>query len=137
MIINQQTSRSSRNFRWVSTLISDVHIHEASSPFILTNVSFIPSRAATQAAIGLAAVHNSDIEGIASIAHTDISPMQFIKVNNRYKLNDFNRARFLRWSQTKKQACTYKVGKNPGTNRAPEEYQYLEQTEKVRCPESA
>jgi hypothetical protein len=43
MVMNQQTSRSSRNFRWVSTLIPDVNIHEASSLFILTTVSFIPS----------------------------------------------------------------------------------------------
>lgn len=44
-----------------------------------------------QAAMGVAAMHNVDQEGRASIAHTDISPTQFVKVNNRYKLNDFNR----------------------------------------------
>jgi serine/threonine protein kinase len=84
---------------------------------------------ATQAAIGLAAVHNIDKEGEASIAHTDISPSQYIKVNGKYKLNDFNRARFIPWSNDK--MCPYEVGNNPGKNRSPEEYNYEPQTEKV------
>jgi hypothetical protein len=86
---------------------------------------------ATQASIGLAAVHNVDKEGRASIAHTDISPSQFIQIDGFYKLNDFNRARFLRRNNEKDEACPYYVGKNPGKNRSPEEYEYKPQSEKV------
>ena len=85
-----------------------------------------------QAAMGVAAIHNVDKEGQASIAHTDISPGQFIRIDGKYKLNDFNRARLIRWSPSKNRTCGYFIGKNPGSNRSPEEYQYLEQTEKVR-----
>lgn len=88
-----------------------------------------PSNLATQAAIGLAAVHNVDQEGYASIAHTDISPSQYIAVNGVYKLNDFNRARFISYDGT--EACPFLVGSNPGKNRSPEEYAYEPQTEKA------
>jgi len=65
------------------------------------------------------------------MAHTDISPGQFIKVNGIFKLNDFNRARFLPWSAEKNQSCPYFVGSNPGKYRSPEEYNYEGQTEMV------
>lgn len=87
--------------------------------------------AATQAAAGLAVFHNVDKEGQASMAHTDISPAQFIKVGRTYKLNDFNRARFIRWNKQKNEPCAYNVNKNPGRNRSPEEYKYDPQSEKV------
>ena len=87
---------------------------------------------AAQAAMGVAAIHNVDKEGQASIAHTDIAPGQFIRINGMYKLNDFNRARFIQWSPYQNLTCGYYVGKNPGKNRSPEEYQYMKQTEKVR-----
>lgn len=80
---------------------------------------------ATQAATGLAALHEFPI------AHTDITPGQFIKVGNRYKLSDFNRARFLRWNVKKDEPCGYRVEHNPGRNRSPEEYRYALQSEKV------
>ena len=86
---------------------------------------------ATQAATGLADLHNIDHEGRPSIAHTDISPGQFIKIGNRYKLNDFNRARFLLWNVKKDKPCGYYVDRNPGRNRSPEEYSYSLQSEKV------
>jgi hypothetical protein len=91
---------------------------------------------ATQAAIALATMHNIDQEGYPTIAHTDIAPAQFIKVNDIYKLNDFNRARFIAYrydeeSQTDVM-CPYQIGSNPGKNRSPEEYNYEPQTEKVR-----
>ena len=65
------------------------------------------------------------------MAHTDISPGQFIKVGDRYKLNDFNRARFLRWNVKKDEPCGYYVDRNPGRNRSPEVYSYKLQSEKV------
>jgi serine/threonine protein kinase len=86
---------------------------------------------ATQGAMALAAVHNADQEGQATIAHTDIGPDQFILIDNRYKLNDFNRARFLLKFKSNGTNCPYFVNKNPGKNRSPEEYGYKPQTEKV------
>jgi hypothetical protein len=81
--------------------------------------------------MGLAAVHNVDKEGRASIAHTDISPAQFVRVGDKYKLNDFNRARFLRWNISSESLCTFSIASNPGKNRSPEEYNFLPETEKV------
>jgi hypothetical protein len=93
---------------------------------------FHPPLTATQAAIGVAHVHNIDKEGRASIAHTDISPAQFILIDGIYKLNDFNRAKFLLWSRKNMTVCDYHIGKNAGRNRSPEEYLHLPQSEKVR-----
>jgi hypothetical protein len=92
---------------------------------------------ATQGAMALAAVHNVDQEGQATIAHTDIGPDQFILIGGRYKLNDFNRARFLLNFKGNGTNCPYFVNKNPGKNRSPEEYAYKPQTEKVRFDERA
>ena len=86
---------------------------------------------AAQAAKGLADTHNSDREGRAAIAHADISLTQFVKVNGVFKLNDFNRARFLAWNVRKDEMCEYYIGHNPGKNRSPEEYAYTGQTEMV------
>ena len=69
---------------------------------------------ATQVALGIADMHNIDKEGEASIAHTDIDPSQFIKIGNIFKLNDFNRARFIKKNVKTGESCPYKVGSNPG-----------------------
>jgi serine/threonine protein kinase len=98
--------------------------HEPPSPLQILEL-------ATQAAMGVAAIHNFDGEGVPSLAHTDIAPGQFVQVDRLYKLNDFNRARFLRWNVTSQSPCGYFVGKNPGKNRSPEEYSYQLQSEKV------
>lgn len=81
--------------------------------------------------MALASVHNVDREGRPSIAHTDISTGQFIKANGIYKLNDFNRARFIHYSRSKGTACPFFVGMNAGSNRSPEEYTYQGESEKV------
>ena len=86
---------------------------------------------ATQAAMGIAALHNADREGVASMAHTDISPKQFVSVRGIYQLNDFNRLRFVRWNITSNQPCPHYVVENAGKNRSPEEYSHDWQTEKV------
>lgn len=99
---------------------------------IFSWLHFLRLTTATQAAMALADVHNSDKEGQAAIAHTDISTGQFIFVHGTLKLNDFNRARFL---LKKKNAtgvnCPYFVSFNPGKVRSPEEYRYNPQSEKV------
>jgi hypothetical protein len=82
--------------------------------------------------MGLASFHNMDEEGKASVAHTDISPSQWIKVNGVYKLNDFNRGRFLKYSTSNGTVCPFYNLNNWGTNRAPEEYLHTAETEMVR-----
>ena len=59
-------------------------------------------------------IANFDGEGRASVAHTDITPGQFILVDGKYKLNDFNRARLIRWDKEKNEPCGFHVGNNPG-----------------------
>jgi serine/threonine protein kinase len=86
---------------------------------------------ALQVARGISAAHNFDREGRASLAHTDITPGQFIYVDGRYQLNDFNRARLITWDGKKNQQCPYYVQNNPGKFRSPEEYAYEGQSEKV------
>mmetsp|Transcript_13049 Transcript_13049/g.19873 ORF Transcript_13049/g.19873 Transcript_13049/m.19873 type:complete len:523 (-) Transcript_13049:32-1600(-) len=86
---------------------------------------------ATQVAQGIAAAHSVDSKEYATIAHTDITSNQFIKIDGVFKLNDFNRCRFIRWNKEKNEPCPYTVGNNPGKLRAPEEYAYAPQTEKV------
>jgi len=86
---------------------------------------------AAQVAQGIAAAHSVDSKEYATIAHTDITSNQFIKIDGVFKLNDFNRCRFIRWNKEKNEPCPYTVGNNPGKLRAPEEYAYAPQTEKV------
>jgi serine/threonine protein kinase len=113
--------------------------------------------AGVQAAIAIADVHTVEGGGtlkkpIVAMAHTDISPQQFVIVNherylhqprqghshddnddegNRFKLTDFNRMRMLRIDPELQSPCPYMVKKNSGRLRSPEEYAYLPQTEKV------
>ena len=89
--------------------------------------------AALQVATAITDMHNVDMEGRPSIAHTDISPSQFLLTpEGKYKLTDFNRVRFLRKNRTAASVpCSYMVGRNPGKFRSPEEYNRSQQTEKV------
>lgn len=76
-----------------------------------------------QVAKAMTELHSvGNIHDSAAISHTDISTDQFLWVNGMFKLNDFNRARFIRWNAWKKEPCKFIVGKNPGKNRSPEEY---------------
>jgi hypothetical protein len=88
---------------------------------------------AQQAARGLADVHSLVGETTRpAIAHADISTTQFVLSNDGvYKLNDFNRARFITWNVKKNEACKFEVGNNPGHLRAPEEYLYEPESEKI------
>jgi serine/threonine protein kinase len=81
--------------------------------------------------MGLAALHNFDVEGVPSAVHNDISPNQFVKVGNTFRLNDFNRARLLTKNVQTGQVCPYHEGTNRGKNRSPEEYAYQPQTAMV------
>ena len=78
-------------------------------------------------------MHNVDLEGRPSIAHTDISPSQFLlTAEGKWKLTDFNRVRFLRKNITaESMTCSYIVGRNPGKFRSPEEYNHTQQTSAI------
>jgi hypothetical protein len=69
---------------------------------------------AYQVATAIADVHLVEENGRPSIAHTDITTSQFVYVNGRYKLNDFNRCRFIAWNQKTNEQCGFYVGRNPG-----------------------
>jgi len=75
--------------------------------------------------------HNFDAQGRPTMAHTDIKVDQFIYQDGYYKLSDFNRVRFITFHSETNEKCGFLVGKNGGENRAPEEYAYQNETEKV------
>jgi len=89
-------------------------------------------RIATQVLTSIATMHNFDKEGQASISHTDISPYQFIALGDgKFVLNDFNRARWITWNKRDDVPCGFRVANNPGKWRAPEEYKYEVEDEKI------
>mmetsp|Transcript_60970 Transcript_60970/g.149275 ORF Transcript_60970/g.149275 Transcript_60970/m.149275 type:complete len:674 (+) Transcript_60970:227-2248(+) len=75
--------------------------------------------------------HNFDDKGRPTMAHTDIKTNQFILQDGYYKLSDFNRVRFLMWNQKRNLPCGFRVQKNGGEYRSPEEYAYQVENEKV------
>ena len=86
---------------------------------------------AHQVATAIADVHAYPNGKQPSIVHTDISTSQFVFIEGRYKLNDFNRCRFIAVNRETQQLCGFKIGNNPGSFRSPEEYMYIEETEKI------
>lgn len=96
-----------------------------------TLTSFERLKLALKVAQAVSAAHMYDSNGTATIAHTDITPSQFLVFDDgSVKINDFNRCRFLLHDKNGK-VCSYKVSHNPGKFRSPEEYSYLEQNEMV------
>ena len=73
----------------------------------------------------------------ASMVHADLTTDQFIKIDGQWKLNDFNRCKFMRRHRNTGidggdgTPCGFLFGINPGKSRSPEEYNYQEETEKV------
>lgn len=98
---------------------------------------------AYQVALALADVHDTDAIrdskgriSSAAIVHADIKSDQFINFNGQYKLNDFNRCRFMRRKVIASidgddQPCGFRVQRNPSVYRSPEEYSFQEETEKI------
>ena len=62
----------------------------------------------------VADAHHFNKEGRATIVHMDIKPDQWILLDGRYKLNDFNLARFLTWDPVKQQNCDVASGYSGG-----------------------
>lgn len=80
-------------------------------------------RYAWQATKALADVHSvGNIYNSAAISHTDVGPSQYLWIDGMFKLNDFNRARFIRWDNENKEACPFFIPVNGGVHRSPEEY---------------
>lgn len=71
-------------------------------------------RIAYDVAASVADAHHYDDQGRATIAHTDLKPNQWIYLNGRYQLNDFNRCRFMTWSTDKDEPCGFEVARNAG-----------------------
>ena len=84
--------------------LSDVHGSNPSKDELL--------RIAHEVVSAVADAHHVDDKGRATIAHADIHPGQFLKINGRYMLNDFNRCRFLSWDRKKDVPCGFKVKTN-------------------------
>jgi serine/threonine protein kinase len=97
----------------------------------------------------IADLHNFAKEGEPVVAHTDIFPNQFVRGNPNvpFKLNDFNRARWVhlpeksKWADSShahnvtaaksKESCGFTFVQNRGNFRSPEEYAYRLETEAV------
>lgn len=88
---------------------------------------------AYQVAASIADAHDSERNGVTTLAHTDITTGQFVHVESTqtYKLNDINRCRFIARDENTGEPCKFEVGNNPGTFRAPEEYWYFGEDEKI------
>ena len=54
-------------------------------------------KVAHDVACGVCDAHHFDERDIATVVHADISLDQFLMVDGVYKLNDFNRGKFLLW----------------------------------------
>jgi hypothetical protein len=82
----------------------------------------------------IADLHNFVKEDQPWIAHTDIYPDQFVRVQESegiFKLNDFNRARWIHLHNETKEHCGFTFPRNRGKFRSPEEYAYQPETEAV------
>eukprot|EP00980_Cylindrotheca_fusiformis_P021776 scaffold8600_cov111-Cylindrotheca_fusiformis.AAC.8 len=86
---------------------------------------------AVQVTQGLTDVHDIDGDGISSISHSDFASKQYILIDGRFKLSDFNVGRLLGWNPKLKEPCPYTVGNNDSKFRSPEEYKYLPETAAV------
>jgi len=70
---------------------------------------------AWQFAKALSDVHSvGNIHDSAAISHADLSASQYLWFDGMFKLNDFNRARFIRWNTVKQEACPFYISYNPG-----------------------
>jgi serine/threonine protein kinase len=86
-------------------------------------------RLSLDVARGVAAMHA--VPG-GPIIHADIQAKQFlVDSDGTVKLNDFNRCRFMARSNTTVQPCPVRIPTAPGRNRAPEEYEIGQLTEKI------
>lgn len=74
-----------------STIISPIHKLQISA----------------QVAMALKDVHSTDSDYFSAIVHGDIKADQFVLIDGIYKLNDFNRGRFMRWNIEEEKPCGF------------------------------
>lgn len=69
-------------------------------------------------AAAVADAHHVDDMERATIVHADIKPNQFLRMGGyKYLLNDFNRARFLKYNIDRNESCGFRETKNWGAVR--------------------
>jgi hypothetical protein len=66
--------------------------------------------------------HHPNAQGQSTIAHLDIKPDQWIRMNGKYLFQDFNLARFLSWNPKRQENCGWSTGWKGGRYHAPEQY---------------
>jgi hypothetical protein len=64
-------------------------------------------RIAHDVACGVRDFHHFNKEGLATMAHMDIKPNQFLLIDGIYQLNDFNVCEFLTWNKTADEYCEF------------------------------
>lgn len=74
-----------------STIISPIHKLQISA----------------QVAMALKHVHSTDSDYFSAIVHGDIKADQFVLIDGIYKLNDFNKGRFMRWNIEEEKPCGF------------------------------
>lgn len=62
----------------------------------------------------VADLHYFDEKGRATIGHTDLKPDNWLLINGKYKVNDFNRCRFWNWNKTADEPCYFVHSRNKG-----------------------
>ena len=63
---------------------------------------------AVDATSAIADLHTIDsINGYSAMMHGDIDVTQFVRIGNRFKLNDFNRGHLMYWDEKKQESCPY------------------------------
>jgi hypothetical protein len=111
-----------------SPLVADIHGYCATAALAdyadggnLSNFIKLENRTKSESlkvayhvAAAVADAHHPDSMGRATIAHTDIKPDQFILLDGVYKLNDFNRARFISWNPIQNKQCGFHFTDNLG-----------------------
>lgn len=69
---------------------------------------------AVDIAQSIADSHLPDDKGRATVVHMDLKPDQFIKLNGKYVLNDFNLAKFITYDEEKGEYCNQASGYSEG-----------------------
>jgi hypothetical protein len=70
----------------------------------------------------IADAHHLNEQGQATVVHMDIKPDQWIRLEGRFKLNDFNLARMITWDPVTGESCDTATGYSGSRYQAPEQY---------------
>ena len=99
----------------VNSAVFDFSSGETLRDYIETNPSNQQRlQVAHLVAAALNDVHHVDSHGNATIAHNDLKPNQIVRIDGKWQLNDFNKAKLLGWNKETNKPCGYEVKKNNG-----------------------